>query len=157
MSAKKRKKKRLSQKIVPNPHYKIGKPYQEFGIWYYPERDLTYDETGLASWYGEETAVFGRLTANGEIFDPKIATAAHKTLPMPSVVRVTNLDNGKSLVVRVNDRGPFAKGRIIDLSREAARLLGFVDQGIAKGSRATISRAKPAAGKFSQREENFQP
>ena len=74
----------------------------------------------------------GRPTANGEVFDPNIVTAAHKTLPLPSVVRVTNLDNGKSLVVRLNDRGPFAPGRIIDLSREGARLLGFVKQGIAK-------------------------
>ena len=119
-------------KLVANPHYKIGNPYQEFGIWYYPKRDLTYDDTGLASWYGEETAILGRLTANGEVFDPKIVSAAHKTLPLPSVVRVTNLDNGKSLVVRVNDRGPFAKGRIIDLSHEGARLLGFVEKGIAK-------------------------
>jgi rare lipoprotein A len=119
-------------KLVAKPHYKIGKPYQEFGIWYYPKRDLTYDQNGLASWYGEETAILGRPTANGEVFDPKMATAAHKTLPMPSVVRVTNLDNGKSLVVRVNDRGPFAKGRIIDLSHEGARLLGFVEKGIAK-------------------------
>ena len=119
-------------KFVAKPHYKIGNPYQEFGVWYYPKRDLTYDETGLASWYGEETAVLGRPTANGEVFDPNIATAAHKTLPLPSVVRVTNLDNGKSLVVRLNDRGPFAPGRIIDLSHEGARLLGFVNQGIAK-------------------------
>ena len=119
-------------KVVAKPHYKIGNPYQEFGVWYYPKRDLTYDETGLASWYGEETAVLGRPTANGEVFDPNIATAAHKTLPLPSVVRVTNLDNGKSLVVRLNDRGPFAPGRIIDLSHEGARLLGFVEQGIAK-------------------------
>ena len=74
----------------------------------------------------------GRPTANGEVFDPNIATAAHKTLPLPSVVRVTNLDNGKSLVVRLNDRGPFAPGRIIDLSHEGARLLGFIKQGIAK-------------------------
>ena len=118
--------------VVAKPHYKIGNPYQEFGVWYYPKRDLTYDETGLASWYGEETAVLGRPTANGEVFDPNIATAAHKTLPLPSVVRVTNLDNGKSLVVRLNDRGPFAPGRIIDLSHEGARLLGFVKQGIAK-------------------------
>ena len=118
--------------VVAKPHYKIGTPYQEFGVWYYPKRDLTYDETGLASWYGEETAVLGRPTANGEVFDPNIATAAHKTLPLPSVVRVTNLDNGKSLVVRLNDRGPFAPGRIIDLSHEGARLLGFVKQGIAK-------------------------
>ena len=123
---------KVSKKVIAKPHYKIGNPYQEFGIWYYPKRDLTYDNTGLASWYGEETAILGRPTANGEVFDPKVATAAHKTLPMPSVVRVTNLDNGKSLVVRVNDRGPFAKGRIIDLSHEGARLLGFVEKGIAK-------------------------
>ena len=123
---------KVPTKVVAKPHYKIGNPYQEFGIWYYPKRDLTYDDTGIASWYGEETAILGRPTANGEVFDPKVATAAHKTLPMPSVVRVTNLDNGKSLVVRVNDRGPFAKGRIIDLSYEGARLLGFVEQGIAK-------------------------
>jgi len=123
---------KVPKKVVAKPHYKIGNPYQEFGIWYYPKRDLTYDNTGLASWYGEETAILGRPTANGEVFDPKVATAAHKTLPLPSVVRVTNLDNGKSLVVRVNDRGPFAKGRIIDLSHEGARLLGFVEKGIAK-------------------------
>ena len=116
--------------VVADPRYKIGDPYNVGGVWYYPKRDLTYDETGIGSWYGDEFA--GRLTANGEIFDPEKITAAHKTLPMPSVVRVTNLDNGKSLVVRVNDRGPFVAGRIIDLSRESARLLGFKDQGIAK-------------------------
>ena len=116
--------------ITANPIYKIGNPYQVGGVWYYPERDLAYDETGIGSWYGDEFA--GRLTANGEIFDPNMVTAAHKTLPMPSVIRVTNLDNGKSLVVRINDRGPFVAGRIIDLSREAARLIGFRDQGIAR-------------------------
>lgn len=116
--------------ITANPVYKIGNPYQVGGVWYYPERDLAYDETGIGSWYGNEFA--GRLTANGEIFDPNMVTAAHKTLPMPSVVRVTNLDNGKSLVVRINDRGPFVAGRIIDLSREAARLIGYRDQGIAR-------------------------
>ena len=116
--------------ITANPVYKIGNPYQVGGVWYYPERDLAYDETGIGSWYGDEFA--GRLTANGEIFDPNMVTAAHKTLPMPSVVRVTNLDNGKSLVVRINDRGPFVAGRIIDLSREAARLIGYRDQGIAR-------------------------
>ena len=108
----------------------IGDPYNIAGIWYYPERDLTYDETGIGSWYGDEFA--GRLTANGEIFDPAAITAAHKTLPMPSVVRVTNLDNGKSLVVRINDRGPFVSGRIIDLSREAARLIGYKQDGLAR-------------------------
>jgi rare lipoprotein A len=116
--------------ITANPVYKIGNPYQVGGVWYYPERDLAYDETGIGSWYGDEFA--GRLTANSEIFDPDMVTAAHKTLPMPSVVRVTNLDNGKSLVVRINDRGPFVAGRIIDLSREAARLIGYRDQGIAR-------------------------
>ena len=113
-----------------SPRYKIGDPYQVAGIWYYPERNLQYDETGVGSWYGDEFA--GRLTANGEIFDPAKVSAAHKTLPMPSVVRVTNLDNGKSLVVRINDRGPFVSGRIIDLSREAARLIGYKDSGIAR-------------------------
>ena len=112
------------------PHYKIGEPYEINGNWYYPERDLRYDKTGIASWYGEEWA--GKLTANGEIFDPELVSAAHKTLPMPSVVRVTNLENGKSLVVRLNDRGPYIAGRIIDLSREAAKRLGFVKKGIAK-------------------------
>ena len=116
--------------VFAEPRYKIGDPYTVGGVWYYPERNLTYDETGIGSWYGSEFA--GRLTANGEIFDPEQITAAHKTLPMPSVVRVTNLDNGKSLVVRVNDRGPFVPGRIIDLSRESARLLGFKELGIAK-------------------------
>jgi len=116
--------------VIANPHYKVGNPYQIEGIWYYPERDLTYDKTGIASWYGDEFG--GRLSANGEIFDPALVSAAHKTLPMPSVVRVTNLDNGKSLVVRINDRGPYVSGRIIDMSREAARLLGFKDNGIAR-------------------------
>ena len=112
------------------PRYKVGNPYKVAGIWYCPERNLTYDETGIGSWYGDEFA--GKLTANGEIFDPELVTAAHKTLPMPSVVRVTNLDNGKSLVVRINDRGPFVAGRIIDLSREAARRIGYKDNGLAR-------------------------
>ena len=116
--------------IQAAPRYKVGDPYQVAGIWYYPERNLKYDETGVGSWYGDEFA--GRLTANGEVFDPNKVSAAHKTLPMPSVVRVTNLDNGKSMVVRINDRGPFVSGRIIDLSREAARLIGYKDNGIAK-------------------------
>ena len=116
--------------IVARPHYKVGNPYQIAGKWYYPERDLRYDKTGIASWYGDQFA--GKLTANGEIFDPELVSAAHKTLPMPSVVRVTNLDNGKSLVVRINDRGPYVTGRIIDMSRAGARLLGFKKKGIAR-------------------------
>ena len=118
------------EEVKASPVYKIGEPYSVNGNWYYPKRDLTYDETGIASWYGEEFA--GRLTANGEIFEPGIVSAAHQTLPMPSIVRVTNLENGRSLVVRINDRGPFVRGRIIDLSREAARLLEFSQQGTAK-------------------------
>ena len=127
---KKQKRETTEDAVVAAPRYKVGKPYKVAGIWYYPERDLTYDDTGIGSWYGDEFA--GKLTANGEIFDPELVTAAHKTLPMPSVVRVTNLDNGKSLVVRINDRGPFVAGRIIDLSREAARRIGYKDNGLAR-------------------------
>ncbi len=117
-------------KIVANPRYKIGNPYEIKNIWYYPKRDLTYEETGIASWYGKE--FHGKLTANGEIFNKDIISAAHKTLPMPSMVRVTNLDNGNVLNVRINDRGPYIHGRIIDLSEKAADLLGFKDVGIAR-------------------------
>jgi rare lipoprotein A len=91
---------------------------------------MDYDETGIASWYGP--GFHGQYTANGEIYDQNGLTAAHKTLPLPSMVRVTNLDNGRSIVVRVNDRGPFVNGRIIDLTRRDAQLLGFIDQGTAK-------------------------
>ena len=116
--------------VVAQPKYKIGNPYEIKDIWYYPKRDLTYEETGIASWYGEK--FHGKLTANGEIFNKDIISAAHKTLPMPSMVRVTNLDNGNVLNVRINDRGPYIHGRIIDLSEKAADLLGFKDVGIAR-------------------------
>lgn len=109
--------------------YKVGKPYQVEGLWYYPKVDLAYDERGVASWYGPN--FHGKKTANGEIFDMTLISAAHKTLPMPSVVRVTNLENGRSLIIRINDRGPFVRGRIIDLSRRAAELLGFSNKGTA--------------------------
>lgn len=112
------------------PTYKIGKPYQVNGVWYYPQEDFGYDETGVASWYGPD--FHGKLTANGEMFDQNAVSAAHKTLPLPSVVQVTNLENGRSLVVRVNDRGPFVHGRVIDMSRRAAQLLGFEGQGTAR-------------------------
>jgi rare lipoprotein A len=110
--------------------YKVGQPYQIDGTWYYPAEDWNYNETGIASWYGEQ--FHGKYTANGEIFDLNQLTAAHRTLPMPTVVRVTNLENGRSIEVRVNDRGPYARGRIIDMSRRAAQLLGFEGQGTAK-------------------------
>ena len=109
--------------------YKVGNPYQVEGKWYYPKVDLAYDERGVASWYGPN--FHGKKTANGEIFDMTLISAAHKTLPMPSVVRVTNLENGRSLIIRLNDRGPFVRGRIIDLSRRAAELLGFSNKGTA--------------------------
>ncbi len=110
--------------------YKIGTPYNIDGVWYYPATNYAYDETGIASWYGEE--FHGRNTANGEIFDANTFSAAHPTLPMPSIVQVTNLENGRTLVLRVNDRGPFVAGRVIDVSRGAARALGFEGQGTTK-------------------------
>ncbi|HXP32110.1 MAG TPA: septal ring lytic transglycosylase RlpA family protein [Stellaceae bacterium] len=110
--------------------YKVGAPYQVGGVWYYPHEDWAYDESGLASWYGEE--FHGRYTANGEIFNLNALTAAHDTLPLPTIVEVTNLDNGRTLRLRVNDRGPYVRGRIIDVSRRAAQLLGFEIPGTAK-------------------------
>ncbi len=109
--------------------YKVGNPYVVSGVLYHPREDYAYAETGIASWYGPK--FHGRLTANGEIFDMNAVSAAHKTLPLPSVVRVTHLANGRSLVIRVNDRGPFVDGRIIDLSRRAADLLGVRRSGTA--------------------------
>lgn len=117
--------------IPPKPSdekVKIGNPYEIGGVTYYPREDPYYDVTGMASWYGEQ--FHGRDTANGEVFDMNALSAAHKTLPMPSYVRVTNLSNGRTLVLRVNDRGPFVKNRIIDLSRRAAQLLGFEEKGV---------------------------
>lgn len=110
--------------------YKVGSPYKIKGKKYYPAVDYNYNETGVASWYGPN--FHGKKTANGEIFDQNELTAAHKTLPLPSIVRVTNLENGRSLIVRVNDRGPYAHKRIIDLSKRSAELLGFRSKGITK-------------------------
>lgn len=107
-----------------------GRPYTVRGITYTPKADPNYNEVGLASWYGREHQ--GKPTATGERFDLGRVSAAHKTLPLPSLVEVTNLENGKTLRVRVNDRGPFVKGRIIDLSQAAARELGFEGKGVAK-------------------------
>ncbi len=109
--------------VPPNAGvYKVGNPYQIDNVWYYPREQPDYDETGIASWYGP--TFYGKYTANGEIYDGNALTAAHRTLPMPVNVRVTNLDNGKSIVVRVNDRGPYARGRIIDLSAPCRRIAG---------------------------------
>lgn len=107
--------------------YKVGKPYVINGVTYVPQEDPHYDKIGIASWYG--TDFHARKTANGELFDMHRISAAHPTLPMPSYVYVTNLRNGRTLLVRVNDRGPYKPGRIIDLSRRTAQLLGFDAQG----------------------------
>lgn len=118
---------------VPMPHYGRVKanPYTVLGKSYYPISDArTYRETGTASWYG--TKFHDQLTANGERYDLYGMTAAHKTLPLPSYVRVTNLDNGRKVILRVNDRGPFYSDRIIDLSFAAAKKLGFAESGTAR-------------------------
>ncbi len=128
-----------------NGVYKVGKPYQIEGTWYYPKEQPDYDETGIASWYGP--SFYGRPTANGEVYNAGDITAAHRTLPMPVNVRVTNLDNGKSLIVRVNDRGPYAKGRIIDVSEQAAKLLGFYNQGTARVRVTYMAHATKPDGK----------
>lgn len=119
--------------------YKIGKPYQIDNVWYYPHEQPDYDETGIASWYGP--TFYGKYTADGEIYNGDKLTAAHRTLPMPVNVRVTNLENGKSIVVRVNDRGPYSRGRIIDLSRRAAELLGMIQAGTARVRVTYLGRA----------------
>jgi rare lipoprotein A len=111
-------------------HYKVGRPYQINGRWYYPEYDPSYDRVGVASWYGQD--FHGLPTANGEVFDKEQITAAHPTLPLPSIVRVTNLENGRSVDLRVNDRGPFVGDRLIDLSQAAARELGYEGRGLAR-------------------------
>lgn len=110
--------------------YKVGNPYKIFGTTYYPEENYSYSEVGIASWYGSD--FHNKKTANGEKYDMNTLTAAHRTLPLPSIVKVTNLENGRSLVLRVNDRGPYAKNRIIDISKRGAQLLGYQVQGTAK-------------------------
>lgn len=109
---------------------RVGPPYEANGRWYVPTPEPGYEQTGLASWYGPQ--FHGQRTASGETFDQDALTAAHPTLPIPSLVQVTNLENGREVIVRVNDRGPFVGERLIDLSRGAARVLGFVDAGHAR-------------------------
>ena len=118
------------RRVAAGGIYKIGTPYEIEGDWYYPQEDTTYDNTGMASWYGPK--FHGRRTANGEIFDMYEVSAAHKSLPIPSFLKVTNLDNNRSIVVRVNDRGPFHGDRIIDLSYAAAVKLDYAARGTAR-------------------------
>jgi rare lipoprotein A len=119
--------------------YRVGKPYTVGGRIYVPEEDANYREEGLASWYGDD--FHGRLTANGEVFDMDSLSAAHPTLPMPCYARVTNLSNGKSLIVRVNDRGPYHGNRLIDVSNKAAELLEFKGNGVARVRVEYVARA----------------
>jgi rare lipoprotein A len=119
--------------------YRVGKPYTVAGKVYVPEEDVHYRAEGLASWYGDD--FHGRLTANGEVFDMAALTAAHPTLPMPCYARVTNLSNGKSLIVRVNDRGPYHNNRLIDVSNKAAELLDFKGNGVARVRVEYVGRA----------------
>ena len=110
--------------------YHVGKPYQVAGKWFHPKEQPGYDRKGAASWYGE--AFHRRKTSNGEYFDMNMLSAAHPTLPLPSYARVTNLANGKQIVVRINDRGPFVGTRIIDLSKASASALDFKNKGKAE-------------------------
>jgi rare lipoprotein A len=133
-------------------YHKIGKPYEIAGQWYHPKPDPSYEETGTASWYGD--AFHAKRTANGEIYDMHAMTAAHRTLPLPSIVRVTHLVNGRSVLVRVNDRGPFRKGRIIDLSRAAAEALGFHKHGTAPVRVTYVGPAPLDGGDHQERAAN---
>jgi rare lipoprotein A len=117
----------------------LGKPYQVRSKWYYPKEDKRYAKVGLASWYGD--AFHGRLTANGEVYDTAQLTAAHPTMPLPSYARVTNLATGSSIIVRVNDRGPYHEGRIIDVSQRAAQMLDYANVGTAQVKVEYIGRA----------------
>ena len=127
------------RRVAAGGIYKIGTPYEIEGEWYYPQEDQSYDNIGVASWYGPK--FHGRRTANGEIFDMNLLTAAHPTLPMPVRAKVTNLENDKSVIVRINDRGPFAKEREIDMSRRAAEVLGFKDKGTTRVRVQYLGRA----------------
>lgn len=110
--------------------YLVGEPYQVAGRWFTPREQPGYDKSGIASWYGE--AFHRRQTSNGEYFDMAMLSAAHATLPLPSYAKVTNLENGRSIVVRINDRGPFVDSRVIDLSKRSAEVLGYKQKGMAK-------------------------
>ncbi|MGE5166245.1 MAG: septal ring lytic transglycosylase RlpA family protein, partial [Sphingobacteriales bacterium] len=119
--------------------YRVGKPYAVAGRVYVPEENINYSAMGLASWYGDD--FHGRYTANGEVFDMNSISAAHPTLPLPSYVRVTNLANHRSIVVRVNDRGPYVGDRLIDVSVKTAELLGFYGHGVARVKVDYVGRA----------------
>ncbi len=120
--------------------YIVGNPYEVKGRWYYPKEDFAYNKVGVASWYG--SAFHGRLTANGEVYDQMHLSAAHPTFPLPSYARVTNLESGSSVIVRVNDRGPYHEGRIIDLSNKTADMLDLQHSGTGKVRVQYVGRAR---------------
>lgn len=128
-------------------HYKLGSPYRVAGRWYVPREEPGYDRQGIGSWYGDD--FHGRKTANGEVFDRYALSAAHPTLPLPSYAYVTNMQNGRTILVRVNDRGPYVAGRIVDLSHASARALGYEDRGHARVRVRYAGRA-PLNGNDSQ-------
>ncbi len=138
---------RLGERVIPlgqpvpkgGGAYVTGSAYQVDGVWYQPREDLNYDRVGTASWYGE--LFHGRRTANGEIYDMDRLSAASPTLPLPVYARVTNLQNNRSIIVRVNDRGPYRSDRVIDLSRRSAEVLGFRDKGTAQVRVQYLGRA----------------
>ena len=113
------------------PKKATSKPYQIKGVWYYPQHHYEYEEDGVASYYGGGDIFHGRPTATGETFDMNGVTAAHKTLPLPCIAEVTNLENGRKIIVKVNDRGPYACKRVMDLSKQAATNLGTISRGVA--------------------------
>lgn len=123
--------------------YKVGSPYQVSGRWYEPRHEPGYDRVGVASWYGSD--FHGRRTANGEVFDMNALTAAHPTLPLPSYAYVTNLNNGRTILVRINDRGPYVDNRLIDLSRASATALGYAHGGLGR-VRVRYAGAAPLDG-----------
>lgn len=133
-------------------NFKVGKPYKVDGKWYHPQESYEFEETGIASWYGPD--FHGKNTANGEPYDQNELTAAHRTLQMPSFVRVTNLENGRSVIVRVNDRGPFKRGRVIDVSSKAADLLGLKGKGTAKVRLQVLSEESKQLAKAAMRGED---
>ncbi len=132
--------------------FKVGNPYDIFGKTYYPREQYDLVETGIASWYGPQ--FHGNYTANGEIFDMNELTAAHRTLQMPSIARVTNLENGRSVIVRINDRGPFKRGRVLDLSSRAADLLDVKTKGTAKVRIEVLSKESRAVAAAARRGED---
>ena len=119
--------------------YRVGKPYNINGRTYVPNENASYRAEGVASWYGPD--FHGRLTANGEVYDMHAISAAHPTMPLPSYARVTNLDNKRSIIVRVNDRGPYVRNRIMDLSIGTAKALGFYGHGLARVRVEYVGRA----------------